>query len=318
MDDEQSPQKPEPKVDLVIGLFIGIILVIADIIDFFIPLAGDVLDILVGIPVQIYAFFAGIRGTFILISNLAEAIPIVQMLPTRTIAWIITVWIDHHPKLEAVTELAGGVESGGAAGAAGEAAGAAKVAEEAAVAAKATETAAEAGEVARGAAVAAGGVGGAAEEAGAAARGAETAEEAAKGAEESAAAANKEREIAEGLGEQPEPMERLRREILENVPAAESGKEEAMTGEEEEEMEERLGAEPTPMHRVERELFAEHANGSAANKEDEDGENTDGERSPRGRVIPMPTPPRGNGKAMQDIVAKEEEQHEEWRKNRAA
>ena len=292
MDDEQSPQKPEPKVDLVIGLFIGIILVIADIIDFFIPLAGDVLDILVGIPVQIYAFFAGIRGTFILISNLAEAIPIVQMLPTRTIAWIITVWIDHHPKLEAVTELAGGVESGGAAGAAGEAA--------------------------KGAAVAAGGVGGAAEEAGAAARGAETAEEAAKGAEESAAAANKEREIAEGLGEQPEPMERLRREILENVPAAESGKEEAMTEEEEEEMEERLGAEPTPMRRVERELFAEHTNGSAANKEDENGENADGERSPRGRVVPMPTPPKGNGKAMQDIVAKEEEQHEEWRKNRAA
>jgi hypothetical protein len=134
--ENKESQKSGPKIDLTVGLFVGIIMVIADLIDL-IPLAGDLVDICIGAPLQLWLFFEGIRGTFVFIGNIVEAIPILQEFPlTRTITWGVTWFIDNNPKLEKVTELAGGAMGGGEVGA---------TAKEVGAVAKETEAVTEAG-----------------------------------------------------------------------------------------------------------------------------------------------------------------------------
>jgi len=109
-------QKPEPKISLPEFIFVGLFIVLVDIIDligllFAFPMS-DITDIVMFPVTQIYLYMKGVRGTFMLIGNLIEAIPWIGDLPVRTVVWCVTYFIDHHPKLEKITEIAGGAAGG--------------------------------------------------------------------------------------------------------------------------------------------------------------------------------------------------------------
>lgn len=113
MDEEQ---KPEPKISLPEGLFVLSFVVLVDIIDliglaFGLPLS-DVTDIVAFPVTQLYTYLKGLKGIYMLIGNLIEAIPWIGDLPVRTVTFCITWWLDHHPKIEAAAALASTVYAG--------------------------------------------------------------------------------------------------------------------------------------------------------------------------------------------------------------
>jgi len=113
-------QKPEPKISLPEFIFVGLFIVLVDTIDligllFAFPMS-DITDVVMFPVTQIYLYMKGVRGTFMLIGNLIEAIPWIGDLPVRTVVWCITYFIDHHPKLEKITEVVGGATGGKAGG----------------------------------------------------------------------------------------------------------------------------------------------------------------------------------------------------------
>lgn len=144
--EEYEESIKDAKIPITIGLLLFFPILILDIIDL-IPIAGDVTDILV-LPINYYLNSIGVSGLFFIIAEILDIFPALQEFPSRTIAWVIIVFIDHFApktahKLEEVGEIAQSVE--GKEG-------------EASVAAKAGGTAATAEETARGAARAEGAV----------------------------------------------------------------------------------------------------------------------------------------------------------------
>lgn len=268
MDETQAPQ---PKISLTEFILIGLVVFVVDIVEIiiaFIPIA-DVIEgpvdtlttVLIDGPIQLYLVFKGVSGTRMLIGGILELIPYVNDLPLSTIGWCLTCWVDQHPKLEKVTEIAGtfaGGEAGAVAGEAGAAAGAVaeagKAAEEGVEAAQTAETAAR--EAAQ-----AGGTAAEEESVATGEKGAETgtrkktgtretaveeereggveAEEVEETPEEQEEKKEKEKELSEALGEEPEPMEKLQEEFLN--PTQEE--EEAMANKEEEEENEEMPSE---------------------------------------------------------------------------
>lgn len=201
MDEEQ--EKPEPKISIIEILIIGPILVIFDIIGILlIFVALDdlfILDILNGLVV-FYFYIRGISATRYLVTSLLELIPYVGVLPNYTLGFILTVYLDRHPKLVKTALVAAAVvatlPAGGSGGAVAAAAGGATTGAGAGAAAGAGGGAAAGG--------AAGGTAGAgaARTAGAAAT---------KGVGRGARAAE------ETLGERREALERLK-ETMEKIP----------------------------------------------------------------------------------------------------
>jgi hypothetical protein len=299
MDDE--PQKPEPKISLPIALFIGIIMVLCDILEF-IPIMGDILDIVVGFPLDIYLWLSGINVTYALIEQAVEAIPVAQELPLWTAMWIATVITANNPKLEKAAELAGSLEGKGAAGAAGgvvkegEAVG--KVAQEAARVEKTTEAAKrvekgveEVGVGAETAKVA----GGASEEAKGAAE--ET-------TEEKAVRSLKEREkykrLEEGSSEEGEEYEPTEEEI-----AAETAEQKRLS--------EALGEPQAPLEELQEELLPQEARPGGLQEEkkieEENGEAVQ-PKPKKNNVFQIPPRPNQNGKTTQDIVVEDKNKEE--------
>src|SRR3989344_769773 len=116
MEDEQD-QKHEPQISTPTGIFIWLICLVLDIVDWF----------LVGIPAtdavgwavtQLYLTFKGLSGSAMfsrmLIGNLIELILGLDYLPIRTATWTMVLWLDRHPKAKAVTEAVGIGASAGA------------------------------------------------------------------------------------------------------------------------------------------------------------------------------------------------------------
>ncbi len=97
--------QPEPKICLAeiiyltiaFGLtdIIGIILVVFGLDDFFL------LDVIRFPLSQLYLRIKGVKGTATLVANILECIPYIGALPAATIGWLITVWLDRHPAIEA-------------------------------------------------------------------------------------------------------------------------------------------------------------------------------------------------------------------------
>ncbi len=118
MDDAQ---KPEPKISLVEFIFLGLFIVLIDLIDLVGLLVGlplsDITDLFMFPITQFYLFMKGVKGTYMLVGNIIEAIPYIGDLPVRTVVWCITYYIDHHPKLEAMANFAGGAKGSSEAGA---------------------------------------------------------------------------------------------------------------------------------------------------------------------------------------------------------
>ena len=111
MDEEQL--RPEPKISDIEALYIGCILVIVSIANL-IPFVGDFTSVIAGGLMAFYLYSKGLTGTSVIATNgvgyACGFIPILQMIPTELLAWIFTVFLDRHPKLEAIAEKVGELE----------------------------------------------------------------------------------------------------------------------------------------------------------------------------------------------------------------
>lgn len=96
----------EPKTGMPEIVFMIIVFLILEVVDF-IPIIGPVVSFCV---VQLYIFLRGLRWEYQLAANIVEfllsPIGLGEVLPVRTIGYIITVWLDHHPKATATAAKA--------------------------------------------------------------------------------------------------------------------------------------------------------------------------------------------------------------------
>jgi hypothetical protein len=118
-------KKPEAKIHLPLAVFIGLCVILLDVIDL-IPFAGDITDV-PSLGVNFYLYSIGVSGVMFLVAEVLDLFPVLQEFPTRTIAWIATVlfeWLAP-AKLEKAVEKTGEMaegKEGAAAGGVGEAA----------------------------------------------------------------------------------------------------------------------------------------------------------------------------------------------------
>lgn len=91
MDEEQETR--EPKIHLPVAILVGLAVLVLDLIDL-IPIAGDITDI-PSLMVNFYLLTIGVSGIVFLIGEVLDLIPVVQEFPCRSIAWWVTVGIDH-------------------------------------------------------------------------------------------------------------------------------------------------------------------------------------------------------------------------------
>ena len=110
--ESKTGNKPEPKIHLPMAVFIGLSVLLLDIVDI-IPGAGDITDI-PSLGVNFYLYSIGVSGIMFLVAEILDLFPVLQEFPTRTIAWIATVlfeWIAP-AKVERVVEAAGEMGEG--------------------------------------------------------------------------------------------------------------------------------------------------------------------------------------------------------------
>ena len=124
----------QPKIPLPEAIFIGLFIAFLDILDL-IPIVGDFTTIIAA-PLMLYLYMKGMNGVLFGTSEILDLIPGVQEFPCRSIAWWVTVGIDHFApaKVAEVAEKAGELAEGageeGVGEAVGEEGGAAKGARE--------------------------------------------------------------------------------------------------------------------------------------------------------------------------------------------
>lgn len=110
MDEEIEVPQPASKISDAVAILIGLFNALLDAIDL-IPIAGDITDV-VAAPMGFYYWMNGISATGFIVAEILDLIPGIQEIPSRTIAWIIIVWLDRHPKIEA--KLGTAIEIGNA------------------------------------------------------------------------------------------------------------------------------------------------------------------------------------------------------------
>jgi len=89
----------QPKISLPIGIFITIIVIFSDFVEFLVSLTGfgiiigAIINFIVGAGLQIYLFLSGVKGFWKLGTNIVGTIfdgISGSFLPIKTITWIIT------------------------------------------------------------------------------------------------------------------------------------------------------------------------------------------------------------------------------------
>lgn len=202
----ETEREHEPKISLAEIVFILPYVIAIDCLELLLAIfllddfwLGDVL----ALPVTGYLWFKGVPLQRYLVSWIAEFFPYVGALPLLTIGFVLTVYLDHHPKLAKVAAVAAGATAKAAGGAATVEGAGASAGKTAATEAKTAGTAtAETGAVAGKAAGAAGG-------------GME-AETVASGAQ----APGKDAVSEEAFGIEKEPIQKVQ-EIMEKMPEPE-------------------------------------------------------------------------------------------------
>lgn len=108
-----SPEEPEdqPKISLPELVFITPFFIITDTIGMALAFFGlddfGLIDLFQFPISQIYLRMKGVRGTAMLVGNVLETLPYVGALPNETVSWLITVWLDRHPKVAKLATKAG-------------------------------------------------------------------------------------------------------------------------------------------------------------------------------------------------------------------
>lgn len=122
MDEELEGREPKiSDAEVLLGVFF---LGLVDIVEMipFLNFLGDfgITDAIVFPFSQIYLRMKGVRGAYMLVGNILELIPVVDWLPIRTATFLITVWVDRHPKVGAAVQAVASVKGLGGAAAGGE------------------------------------------------------------------------------------------------------------------------------------------------------------------------------------------------------
>ncbi|MBI5220476.1 MAG: hypothetical protein HY978_01405 [Candidatus Liptonbacteria bacterium] len=96
-DDQRSSSGP--KIPSAEALLVGALILLADILDYIPGVGLGVTDAIAFPSEQIYMRTKGVKGNYALIGNLLELIPVVgDVLPLRTAAFLVTIYVDRHPK----------------------------------------------------------------------------------------------------------------------------------------------------------------------------------------------------------------------------
>ena len=103
--DDNKP-KISPIEAILMLMFVGLADAAEFFFEFFIITAwlSWIVDIIVFPVTQLWLRFKGIKGTYNLVSNLLEFLPLVSALPLRTAGMIVTIIIDRNPKLKEKVE----------------------------------------------------------------------------------------------------------------------------------------------------------------------------------------------------------------------
>lgn len=102
----------QPKISLPEVIFVGTLLfVVPDTLEIVFALVGvddfGVSDVIFFPAAQFYLRMKGVRGSYSLVTGGLEVIPYVGALPLRTIGFLITAWLDHHPRAAGAVALVG-------------------------------------------------------------------------------------------------------------------------------------------------------------------------------------------------------------------
>jgi len=104
----------QPKISLPIGIFITLVVICSDFVEFLVSLTGfgiiigEIVNFIVGGGLQIYLFLSGVKGFWKLGTNIVGTIfdgTSASFLPIKTITWIITLILIN--KGEKIMEHAG-------------------------------------------------------------------------------------------------------------------------------------------------------------------------------------------------------------------
>ena len=102
------------KIGLIEATFVVGIVALVEVLEVFVTFAfgvGEVVKWLVNIaiwlPVQFWLMFKGARGDLYAISVLVEFIPFINILPTKTVLLITTIYIHNHPESVAAETVHG-------------------------------------------------------------------------------------------------------------------------------------------------------------------------------------------------------------------
>src|SRR5258708_2821124 len=99
---DEKPHR-EPKISLVIALLGGIFILILDLLDI-IPGLGYLTSIIAA-PIIFYLYSIGVSGISFIIAEFLDMFPLIQEFPSRSIAWWLTVGIDHFAPAEVTEKL---------------------------------------------------------------------------------------------------------------------------------------------------------------------------------------------------------------------
>jgi len=86
--------KHEPKISLPERYFLIVFAVLADLINW-IPIVNILVTIIILPAFQFYFIIKGVRGTYSLMGQIMELIPVLSILPSITTGIIITIIIDY-------------------------------------------------------------------------------------------------------------------------------------------------------------------------------------------------------------------------------
>jgi hypothetical protein len=116
MDEEEiETEGPQPKISLGVGIIGTIIAILFDILSF-IPIAGDIEEVPIGV-ILLLNFIGGVGNTVLLVQGIvmvAKVIPGVQELPLWTPAWLFMWYLENHPSsLTTAVETIGNIENFG-------------------------------------------------------------------------------------------------------------------------------------------------------------------------------------------------------------
>lgn len=106
--------KPEPKIsgaEAIVMITLVALFDLADLLATFLTVffgAGEFIKLFINaiasVVIWLWAIMRGVGPTRVLAGSILEFVPLINVLPMRTVAMASTIWLDWHPKEAAIIE----------------------------------------------------------------------------------------------------------------------------------------------------------------------------------------------------------------------